>query len=420
MKNQKTKKIFSIVSFCLVAIMSVSLIGTLFAGSSFGGDTSSNKKPSNTVTPSTNTIFGVSWDRTESTALNRLTTYNDFFVTTNITEEPVAGVGNTAGSSQFDNYYPWNAMKEYNVIDNKIAYSSDDEEFSRTEYDTVVYIPTFYYRVVDDGTSRKYYISAEAFPGFAVHPGSNNYVGKYSVSSDYTSVSGSEPVTAVTRADIRVNAMAKGENWSQFDYATWNAIQLLYLVEYADFDSQAKIGRGMVDSTALGFARAPQNTGGCDTMVYHTGRAEGPEGYSQIQYRYIEGLWGNCCEWVDGINSYDGNIFISTDYKSYADDTEVGYTFSGVILPATGHIKDVGHSTVFSWAFIPSESIATTDYSVPMYVPDKVCNGSGWRVLYTSNNADGDSLAGLFRFSMSSQSDRIESSFGGRLVFHGE
>ena len=414
--NTKTKSIISTVAILLVIVMCVSLVATLFSGKKQNAD----ELPGGTNNSTEATIIGVSWDRSSKTSLKRLTTRNDGFVTTDITTEPVAGVGSVAGSSPFDNYYPWNEMKEYNVIDNEIAYSMDDPEFSRTEYDTVVYIPEFYCRVVDNGNTRKFYISDKAAPGFSIHPGSGNYVAKYNMSADYTSVSEATPLTSVSRADVRTNAQAKGDNWSQYDFATWNAIQMLYLVEYADWDAQAKIGRGIVDTTTLGYETGALATGGCDSMAYHTGRAEGEDGYTQVQYRYIEGLWGNVCEWVDGININDKGVFISLNHKNYADDTEEGYIFSGVTLPNTGHIKNVGHSMVFPWAFIPNESIATTDYSVPMYVPDKVCTGEGWRILYTANNNNGDSLAGLFRFSTSSASDRVHDTYGARLVFHGE
>ena len=419
--NNKWSNFISSISLVMVVTLSVSALGVFIQNNPFGSD--STQKPSGSTEaplPEENAIIGVSWDRSESTALMRLTTENDDIVTTNITAEPVAAVGASEGSSPFDNYYPWNAIKEYNVINNEIAYSSDEEGFSRTEYDTVVYIPKFYYKVVDDGATRKFYISAKATPGFELHPGSNNYVAKYNSSSEYTSVSGVTPITNITRADVRTNAVAKGDNWSQYDFATWNAIQMLYLVEYADWDVQKTIGRGIVDTSTLGYETGVLATGGCDSMIYHTGRAEGEDGYTQVQYRYIEGLWGNCCEWVDGINVKDKAVYVSLDYKNYADDTADGYTLAGVSLPATGHIKNVGHSTAFSWAFIPNESIATTDYSVPMYVPDKVCSGDGWRILYTSNNNNGDSLAGLFRFSCSSASDRVHSTYGSRLVFHGD
>lgn len=365
-------------------------------------------------------IVGVSWDRSSSTALTRLTKENDSIVNTNITEEPVVAVGTSNGSSQFDDYYPWSEVQEYNVIDNKIAYSRKDSAFSLTEYDVVVKIPTFYYKVVDTEESRNFYISSVESDGFVKHPGSNNYVAKYNTSGEYASVSGATPITNVTRADVRTNARAKGDNWSQYDFATWNAIQMLYLVEFADWDVQAKIGRGIVDTTLLEMTTTVLNTGGCDSMVYHTGRAEGTDGYTQVQYRYIEGLWGNVCEWVDGINIYDQLVYLSLDYKNYADDTEEGYTSTGVTLPTTGKITGVGHSETYPWAFLPNESIQDADYSTPIYVPDKVCSGSGWRILYTSNNYDGDSLAGLFRFSTSSASDRTHASYGCRLVYHGE
>ena len=270
-----------------------------------------------------NVILGVSWDRTESTALTRLTTKNDDRVTCDIKTEAVAGIGSSKGSSEFDNYYPWNEMKEYNVVDNEIKYSREDKLFSLTEYDVVVHIPTFYYKVVSTEEKVNYYISNQKVDGFEKHPGSNKYVAKYNTSASYLSVSGVDPLTNITRAEVRENAKAKGDNWSQYDFATWNAIQMLYLVEYADFDVQAKIGRGIVDTMKLGYDTKFLPTGGCDSMAYHTGRAEGEDGYTQVQYRYIEGLWGNVCEWVDGINMNEREVFISLDHKKYADDTDV-------------------------------------------------------------------------------------------------
>lgn len=406
----KFKKIITIVCVCLVSITLLSFLASF--ADSFSANTKASKKNSNT-------IIGVAWDRTESTALRRLTAKNDNIVTTDINVEPVPGVGEESGSSPFDKYYPWNAMKEYNVIDNKIAYSSDDAEFSRTAYDTVVYIPTFYYKVVDTEESRCFYVSAKPADGFAKHPGSNNYVAKYNTANDYMSVSGQMPLTNTTRGDVRTNARAKGENWSQYDFATWNAIQMLYLVEYADWDVQQKIGLGITFEESSETDNHIHATGETDTMHYHTGRAAGEDGKTQVQYRHIEGLWGNVCEWVDGINLNERAAYISLDYRNYADDTDVGYTATGVTLPETGRIKNVGHSEAFPWAYIPSESIQATDYENFIYIPDKVCSGSGWRILYTSNNSTGDYLAGLFRFSTSSASTRVHATYGSRLVYHG-
>lgn len=417
----KKKDLYLIIAIVLAGIMSFSILYSKV-----------NKK---TPDESSNTIIGVAWDRSESTALTRLTTKNDDIVTTNIDVEPVPGVGEESGSSPFDKYYPWKAMKEYNVIDNNIAYSSDDAEFSRTAYDTVVYIPTFYYKVVDTEESRCFYVSAKPADGFAKHPGSNNYVAKYNTSNNVSSdrltlptddvialnsVSGQMPLTNITRGDVRTNARAKGENWSQYDFATWNAIQMLYLVEYADWDVQQKIGLGITFEEYETTDNHIHATGETDTMAYHTGRAAGEDGKTQVKYRHIEGLWGNVCEWVDGINVNEKATYISLDYKNYADDTDQGYTATGVSLPETGRIKNVGHSEAFPWAFIPSESIQATDYENFIYVPDKVCSGTGWRILYTSNNSSGDYLAGLFRFSCSSASTRYHATYGCRLVYHGE
>lgn len=421
--RQKTKILITVISIALVAILSLSLVAAFIDDSKKSpqaSETTTNEVP--TLPPvEKNTIFGVSWNKSgASVTLERLASRKDDYVTVNVVGSPQPGKATSNGSSFFDNYYPWCDMKEYNVIDNEIAYSSDDREFSRTLYDTVVYIPKFYYKVVDDVWTRKFYIAARPEEGFELHPGSGNYVGKYYMSKDGTSISGVAPLTNITRAQAREAAEAKGDRWSQYDYATWNAIQMLMLVEYATWDVQAFLGKGMVDATKYGFSTAPVETGLTDGMWYHTGSGEGEWGYSQVQYRHIEGLWGGMCQWVDGVNFYDREVYISLDYHNYADDTAEGYTLAGVKLPATGYISGVGHSTVFPWAYIPNKTMYTTDYSVSMYIADKLCSTTGWAVLYTSNNNNGGGEAGLFRFGASSASDRVHATYGARLVFHGE
>src|SRR5690606_35221118 len=50
-----------------------------------------------------------------------------------------------------------------------------------------------------------------------------------------------------TIVQFRQDARARGSIWHQQDFLTICAIQLLYLIEYAHFDSQTKIGRGIVN-----------------------------------------------------------------------------------------------------------------------------------------------------------------------------
>lgn len=356
-------------------------------------------------------VFGVCWDMSSSsTALTRLTKNNDpnGLVTVDITTNPAPAVGTGVGSSPFDNYSPWKDMEEYNIINNAISHKRGDAGFSRTSYDTMVYIPTFYYRIFDNGGKRYFYISDAEIAGFEKHPGSNKYVGRYNTISGYASKTGAVPLVKITRAAARTGSRNKGSKWSQYDYAAWCAVWLLYLVEFADWNSQAKIGQGIV-STGI-----TQNTGDTDTMSYHTGRAAGIDGETAVQYRHIENPWGNVYEWIDGINFSDGTVYVCTNPAKYADDTATGYTNIGSKIQDSGLVKSLGLSSVAPYAFFPS-AVGGSNSS---YIPDYYYQGSGWRVLYVSGDRGRVLNVGLFFFCASGTSSASSSFITARLLFH--
>lgn len=361
-----------------------------------------------------NDVFGVMRDYSNpSTALTRLTSDNDpnGYVTVAVDSEPVPAVGGGAGSSLFDSYMPWAGMEEYNIINSAVSYKRGEDGFSRTAYDTMVFIPEFWCYVVDDASKSKryWYISGEEKGGFTKHPGSGRYVGRYHTNADYASKSGAAPLVSITRAAARTGSTAKGSKWCQYDFASWNAVWMLYLVEYADWDSQSKIGRGYVDGNS-----AALNSGATDSMTYHTGRAAGENGKTAVQYRHIENPWGNVFQWVDGINFSERVAYICLDPSKYADDTATGYTATGVTLPSSnGYIKTLGFSMAFAWAFLAS----AIGGSETTNIPDYVYSSTGWRVLCVGGSWSYGSSAGLFFFSASHASAYANTNRGARLLY---
>ena len=369
-----------------------------------------------TVSVDTAVVVGVMWTYSNSsTALTRLTTSNDpnGYVNTDITTEPSPAVGTGAGSSPFDSLMPWNGMVEYNVVNNAIGAKKGDSGFSRTTNDTVVYIPTFYCKIIKDTTNKKWYgyISNKAKSGFTLHPGSNSYVGRYHTinSSGYYSRSGAKPVVNMTRATARTNSHSKGADWYQWGLAQWNAIQLLYVVEFADWNSQAKIGQDYTNSNS-----ASINTGGTDTMTYHTGRASGTDGKVSAQYRWIEGLWGNVLDWLDGINFNSRAAHACTNPANFADDTTTNYTAVGITLPSSNYITELGVSSACPWAMLPS---AASGGSNSTYIPDYVHSASGWCVAFVGGSWNGGLGAGLFLLGGNYTSSDTASYVGSRLLF---
>ena len=166
------------------------------------------------------------------------------------------------GTSPFDNLMPWAGMKRKTI-----------------GTDEMVYIPKFYYRVEDDQANSKirWQITEKPKDGFSLHPGSGRYISRYHVSDGYASVSGAMPIGDMTRAEARTNSHAKGDNWWLNDVATWSAIQLLYRVEFADWNSQSTLGYGQTSGAIVA-------TGETDSAIYHTIQRSSKSN----QYRWIE------------------------------------------------------------------------------------------------------------------------------------
>ena len=359
-------------------------------------------------------VFGVSWDSSNpSTALTRLTKANDpnKLVTVDITTEPVPAVGTGSGSSPFDSYMPWMGMEEVDIDASGRVYPANRTSPSSA---TCVKIPQFYYKVEKSGNIFRYYIADGPIDGFSLHPGSESYVARYegylvnkSGGQALCSYSNTPAKTGLTRAEFRNYAKNFASNAQLYDFAAWCAYDLLYLVEYADWDSQKKIGPGIVNDTAA------HKTGETDAMVYHTGRAAGTDGKTAVQYRGIENPWGNVWEWVDGINVNNYSPCICTDPTKYADDTTTNYTVAGVPLGGSGSTKTLGISTNLPWAYLPREPGG----SETTYIPDSMNSSSEWKVLMVGGSRGNSSAAGLFCFHAGNSSSSSGVSIGTRLQF---
>ena len=367
-------------------------------------------------------VFGVSWDSSNpSTALTRLTKANDpnKLVTVDITTEPVPAVGTGSGSSPFDSYMPWMGMEEYTLNNEtgRVSAKKGDPGFTRTNINlpVMVKIPEFYYKIERVGSIFRYYVADGPVDGLSLHPGSgDNYLGRYEAGKASSgtmglilaSYSGTTPSVSKTRSTFRDYARNMASGFQLRDIAAWCAYDLLYLVEYADWDGQKKIAQGLVNNPSV------NKTGLTDAMVYHTGRANSSDN-SAVQYRWIENPWGNVSEFIDGINVYRQSVYICTDPEIYTDDTDTNYPYSNIKLPTSGWIKGLGFSSVFPWAFIPN---ANGGSSIS-YIPDYTYSGPEWKVLNAGGHITSKQEAGLFFFHAGVTSSGTSNKVGARLQF---
>jgi hypothetical protein len=284
-----------------------------------------------------------------------------------------------------------------------------------------VRIPKFWYKVEKDESASKmrFYVSGEARVGLSVHPafdrgdGSGErdyiYVGKYNTGPGYVTKLAYKPLVGMTRSAARTGSHNKGASWWQYDYATWSAIWLLYLVEFANWDSQAQIGMGYVDNSNT----ASIDTGGCDSMVYHTGRAAGTDGKTAVMYRWIENLWGNVHEWCDGFNTYHGLVYICLDPAKFSENTATNYISTDIKLSSGSTIKYIGFSETFPFAFIPSSG----SISAKTPIPDYCGSSNGWCVLMLGGQWNYNDMGGLFCLNASVSATSAGPYAGSRLMF---
>lgn len=350
--------------------------------------------------------YGVEWDYSQnSSALTRIG------LSDGLSDPAPATDFGAVGSSPFDSVMPWCGMKRYNIINGAVAYSEDDAGFSMTDYDTVVYIPPFYYAAYKDETNSKWRwsISPTAKEGYNLHPGSGRYIGRYHTSGSSAGVfskSGGQALVSVSKEKFRAYTSGKGEKWWMLDIATWSALQLLYLVEFADFNSQNKLGTGAGTSG--------QALGSSDGAIYHTYNG----GATTNQYRWIEQPFGRVMNWVDGMFIPNSVIYIGTKNSTFADST-VGLQEAGVTIPAADwagvYITGFGYSKTFPWVFLPD---AKSGGSSSTFVTDAFRMGDHVRyVAFVGGNYYGSPDDGFFALRIQTYASNKMNTLGSRLIY---
>lgn len=302
------------------------------------------------VTVSFAQIYGVQWDGTASTTWSRTDAAETFV-------NPTPAVNNGNGSSPFDTIMPWDGM----VVE-------DDATAGK-----LVKIPKYWFKWTRSGNGMKLQISNGPEDGFHVSPAHADrgdgkgerdyvYVGRYHCNTSYKSQAGSQPAASMTRATARSSIHNLGSTYWQYDFAMYWTIMMLYLVEYANWNSQATIGYGCSPSNSK------FNSGATDAMIYHTGTsAASRTTYGSVQYRHIEGLWDNVYDWCDGIYFSGSTVYCIKNPASFSDTS--GGTNVGTRATSSGYISGWTNPTAdgFEYALYPnavagSETTYVCDY----------------------------------------------------------
>lgn len=378
-------------------------------------------------------------------------------------------VGKSAGAD-FDSVRAYGGRRRCNLSDSGevLAYYGDENfKADGSNGQVMVEQPRFYYKVIPLKTEKiegtdgyhlrkaRYYISDTPKAGFKVHPAFvrngvevdriylsafegciyDTSAGAYLLNDEQTadfnadklsSIAGAKPCSgatqALTRANARKLAHNRGEGWEQETIQAVAATQMLFIIEYATFNSQNAIGSGNVFYNPDVTGNLSEITGQSLTLGNSSGMVNNAKNIQTISYRGEENLWGDIWTMVDGINEHKtlnstendvGAVYVSDD--NFADDT---YSFpyeNTNIIPcySIGFISSFGYSSKYDYLFIPDTMNGDDKLPIGDYCWNNV---TGWVIAGVGGFWRYHGYSGIFTMQFNINSSFKSASNGTRLT----
>ena len=401
----------------------------------------------------TNLIYGIKRDiNSTSTEWERIEASIGLEANAVLPESGSTTVANNEVKNDFDKIYPWSNIRSYNYDASKKKvtawYGDSNFAFDGSNGEVLTFIPGFWYkREVVDGIEYQYiskyeqsgYSYSEPFSvgrykisrASSLSGTSSNTNGKIELmaqqnyyvdagifdinTENISSRSCAKPLTRQEIGYFREYASKLGSDFSILDYHYY-VLQMLYLVEYADYDSQTKLGKGVTNSNGGAIL------GETDELGMKSGTLINDGAHSMI-YRGIEDIYGNTFDLLDGINIRNHQAYINYDFTTYESDVFDGnYKALGYVnvnLNGSGFITKLGYDSNNPLIGLPTEVDATnTDFSNPTGIKDAYIATSGDLILLVGGAYAYSSNPGLWFSGAASRSADDDYAVGSRLVRH--
>ena len=317
----------------------------------------------------------------------------------------------SAVQNDFDTIYPWSEIITYNYDDvtkeETAKYGDENFAFDGSNGQVLTRIPEFYYkREQVDGVEYQY---ISKYPQEGYEKSEAFSIGRYTMSGNSTKVysrSGYAPLVNVTITDFRNYAKKLGDDFGQLDWRYF-ILQLLYLIEYADYNSQEILGQGNTANTAA------VSSGGCDTLGMKSGTLNNDGKHSMI-YRGIEDIFGNIWQFIDGINVNNHQTYINYNPNTYQVDTFNGdYQALGYANALTdGYINKIGFDLENSLISFPIEATATDVGSIKSYYYHNFSK----RIVLVGGRYDHQHRAGMLEMDINCSSTHLAGTVTARLL----
>jgi len=314
-------------------------------------------------------------------------------------------------TNDFDNIYPWSDIITYNYDDvtktETAKYGDKNFKFDGSNGQVLTRIPEFYYQRTVMGGNEYIYISKDEQKGFTKSEAFS--IGRYTMSGSSSKVysrSGYAPLVNTTITNFRNYARNLGDDFGQLDWRYF-ILQLLYLVEYADYNSQEILGLGNTSSSRL------IASGGCNSLGMKSGTLTNDGKHSMI-YRGIEDIYGNAWQVVDGMNVKDYQVYINYNPETYAVDTFEGdYAVLGYLsAKSDGYITHLGYDANHPLISLPT-SIGGDETT---YISDYYYQGAGNQIALVGGRYGSTTGAGLWYWYVNYSSSLALATVGARLL----
>ena len=268
--------------------------------------------------------------------------------------------------NDFDNLYPWSEIKRCMLNTDGTVVAYEDEpgfDENTTQYNVMVEIPKFYQKYIVNEADNyiEYWITSTQLDDYVLNPAFKTqmgtelekiYIGCYEASSDNNvlfSRANKLPAIDAYQAELRERAERIGSGWKMIDLYERNIIEFLFVVEYATLNSQYYI-LGNSDGK---YSR----TGITNTIDIHSNATVDPNSKSAFRYRFMENLWGNVWEMIDGCYLDEkGSLYLSSYYKNYSDNNSYyKLPLSTNMTERTNFITKMSYNRDYPFIKIPSE-----------------------------------------------------------------
>jgi hypothetical protein len=259
--------------------------------------------------------------------------------------------------------------------------------------------------------------------GYVSGKNSDNFSANHQAGIDrLASVSGVYPLVGLTRAENRVIAANNGTGWRQQDFWLSSAVQMLYLTEYGNFNSQLTLGAGNTNGGYIGPSTnqtdsphtisGASNTWGNSSTNGTQPSAGAKPGTAYMSYRGIENFFGNCWNLVDGFNILTNNqAWVTNNSAHFVDDVSTNMTFLGTLSNTNGFVVNI---LPVGGSFLPSN---TSGGSSSTFLTDNYFQATGNRVARLGGVAGFGASAGAFFWNLRAVSSGRLRSIGARVCF---